>query len=92
MFKPIQPKLVDKDRHFIGVVLAGYTDESDLVFVLLFKLCDRRSYCFAMRSPGCPEPQDRVLAGEILVIDLTTADRIGGEANGIAFWFVGSAS
>ena len=92
MVEAIEPELIDERRHLLTVVLTGHTNEPDVFFELLFSLYDRRGNGFAVRSPRCPEPQHRVLAREILVIELASSNRIGLEAYRIAIGLTWSTS
>ena len=69
-----------EDLHRANVVgSARKAEEGDLVTEFLLHRCDRRGFCTTARSPGSPEPDDCVLASEIVGIELGAADRVGHE-------------
>lgn len=69
-------KIVDKGCHGTRLVSACDADDGDLSFELFLHLCDRTGFTTARASPRCPEPQDDVLTGKRVGVDLATADEI----------------
>ena len=66
---------------------ARKADEGDLVTEFFLHRCDRRGFCSAAYSPGSPEPDDHVLALEVIRVELGAADGVADQR-----WKAGSAS
>ena len=65
--------VVDELIDRIQIISPRDTDEGDVGSVLCLDLCDRRGFTLAGRSPGCPEPQQHVLAAQCVEIELATS-------------------
>ena len=53
----------------------GDTDDGDLISKLFLYLCDRRGFSASKWSPGCPVPEDHILALEVGEVDGLSAYR-----------------
>lgn len=65
----------DERRRSFERVLAGNTNDLNIAAVACCCLCDRRGFTDAVRSPGGPEPEHRVLAIEGAEVELFAANR-----------------
>ena len=82
MAKGADPGVGDEGLHRADAVSSGDADDLDLTVKLFSHRCDRRGFCTATASPGRPEPQDDVLPGEIVGVELASAELISDERVG----------
>lgn len=65
--------------HLLDAVSACDTDDLNLTRKLFLYRCDRRGFSPARRSPGGPEPQHGVLAGQVVGVEQGAVDVVGNE-------------
>jgi len=80
--KGIDTGVGDKGLHLLNAVATGDPDDPSPPLELLLHGCDRTRFTATRRSPRCPEPQDDVVAFEIVRIDETATDSVLDEVVG----------
>ena len=72
----------DEGLHLLNAVATGDPDDPSPPLELLLHGCDRTRFTATRRSPRGPEPQDDVVAFEIVRIDETATDGVLDEVVG----------
>lgn len=71
VLEAIQVVLRDEALGMIPVAPTGHADEEYVITEVVVRLCDRRGFTDAVRSPRSPEPEEDLLALEITEVDLS---------------------